>query len=175
MTNPFPPGRDAEMRRSVEETCAMAAVLVAQARASAAKAAALRRDAAGLRAEARDARSCRPRRSSAPLQPLECFSLQGVIEQRVVHAEWRDDRLVADPLLLERAHLLVGLGEEFLSPNAGPFVASLTGLPIVALLTLMRACDRVQIVDVVAPRGVTGPDLAGPVSSPRPACEPGSG
>jgi len=73
-----------------------------------------------------------------------------------VSAEWRDGCLVADPLLLERAQLLVGLGDQFASPHAGPFTASLNGPPVVALLTLIRACDRVWEIDLMGPLGRAG-------------------
>ena len=160
MTSPSRAGWGTEIKRSVEEARALAMTLVVQARASAAAAAALRDDAVELRVRARAIRSRLTGRPALPSHRVVSFSLKGVIEHRSVHAEWRDGRLVADPLLLERAQLLVGLGDKFESPNAGPFTASLTGLPVVGLLTLMRACDRVFEIDVAAPSGRPGPSRA---------------
>jgi hypothetical protein len=64
----------------------------------------------------------------------------------------------ARSLLLERAELVVGIGDKFLAGKPEAFAASLTGPPIVVLLTLMRACDRVWGINVVAPAAgaVTG-------------------
>jgi hypothetical protein len=163
------------MKRSVETTRAISVMLIEQAEACTAAAAALCGDAADLRARARAIRSRHETGPARRSPPLRSFFLEGVVEHRAVHAEWRDGGLVADPLLLERAELLVSLGEQFGAPNTGPYTASLCGLPIVALLTLMRACDRVQTVDVVAGPGRSGSSLAQRVSWPRPEGGPGSG
>ncbi len=139
------------------ETVATSRALVGIATACRVTAAELRSDAVRLRIEAG---AIRRRQADAPPKPgrrVTAFSLDGTIEDCPVHAEWRGDRLIADPLLLERAELLVGLGERFLAGEPGAFVACLTGSPIVALLTLMRACDRVQAIDLAAPTpGGTG-------------------
>jgi hypothetical protein len=140
-----------EARRSMAETLAASQVLIGMAAACAATAAELRSDAARLRIRAE---SIRQRQAEAVARHrVRSFSLDGTIEDRPVHAEWRDRRLIADPLLLERAELLVEIGEEFLAGEPGAFAASLTGPPIVALLTLMRACDRVRSIDVLTPPG----------------------
>jgi hypothetical protein len=159
----------AEARPSPEQTRAVSATLIGRAQACAATAAALRYDAARLRIRAAATRR-RPAGRSGPSYGIASFTLEGVVEHREVRAEWRDGRLLADPLLLERAHLVVGLGEQFAVPDTDPLTASLTGLPIVALLTLMRACDRVRQVDVSAP-AATAPA----VNQPGPAGGTGSG
>jgi hypothetical protein len=162
VTHPSSAVSGTEMRRSAAQTCANSLALIVQAQASVAAATALCGDAAGLRTQARAIRSRRTEPSPMCSHRVRSFSLEGVIEDRTVHAEWRDGRLMADPLLLERAQLVVGLEDQFLSPDASPLTASLNGLPIVALLTLMRACDRVRQIDVVGPAGKPGGALTEP-------------
>jgi hypothetical protein len=95
--------------------------------------------------------------ADGPRHRVTWFSLDGIIEACPVHAEWRNHRLVADPLLLERAELVVGIGDQFLAGEPEAFAASLSGAPIVVLLTLMRACDRVRAIDVLVPAGEAVP------------------
>jgi hypothetical protein len=138
-------------------TLAVSQALIGMAQSCAATAAQLCSDAVRLRTQAGAIRRPQAAAPEAGRRRVMSFSLDGVVEGRPVHAEWRDNRLVADPLLLERGELLVDIDEEFLVGELGPRTASLTGPPIVTLLTLMRACDRVRAIDVVAPPGGTRP------------------
>jgi len=143
----------------MQEALATSQALIGQAKACAATSATLCVDAARLRSRAEAIRRRPPTGlSETARHRVISFSLDGTIEACAVHAEWRENRLLVDPLLLERAELVVGIGDEFLAGEPGAFVASLTGPPIVTLLTLMRACDRVRGIDVVAPPGGAGPD-----------------
>lgn len=72
------------------------------------------------------------------------FDLTGVVDDRVVTARWEGGRLVSDPLLVERARLVVDLGEVFGGDDGLPRIrASLDGSPRAVFLTLVRACSRV--------------------------------
>jgi len=82
--------------------------------------------------------------------------LEGVIDGRVVAAHWRAGDLSGDPELLERARIVVTLGDRWTldsedgadALDADPVVvlASLAGPPVAVALTLMRACGSVRHV-----------------------------
>jgi hypothetical protein len=154
-----PSTRAAEAKRSMQETVAVSEALIGMARTCTTRAASLCSEATRLRTRSEAIRRRQMARRATARQRVMSFLLDGIIDSHAVHAEWRDNRLVADPLLLERAELLVDLREQFLPGEADAFTASLTGTPVVALLTLMRACDRVRGIDVLAPR--RGPDPGG--------------
>jgi hypothetical protein len=154
-----PPERAVEAKRSMQETLAASQVLIWMAEACVATAGTLCIDAARLRSRAQGIRNRHTQRWQPVRTGMASFSLDGIVDGCSVHAEWREHRLVADPLLLERAELLVELQEEFLPGEPGAFTASLTGPPVVALVTLVRACDRVQAVEVMSElRPTTLPD-----------------
>lgn len=75
------------------------------------------------------------------------FVIRGEVEGRPVRASWFCGALTASPTLAQRAQLLVDLGERFESDDSG-----LPGLPAdlhataPAMLTCVRACDRVRVV-----------------------------
>jgi hypothetical protein len=141
----------------MEEALGRSRALISKMAACAATAAELRSESARLRIKAEAVRRPQAGARETARHRVTSFSLDGIIEACPVHAEWGGNRLVADPLLLERAELLVSIGEQFRAGEPEAFAASLSGPPIVALLTLIRACDRVQGIDVaVRPRG-TGP------------------
>jgi hypothetical protein len=152
-----PSTRAAEAKRSIQQTLAVSEALIRVARTCTTTAASLCSDATRLRIRSEAIRRRQRARRATTRQRVMSFALDGIIESHPVHAEWRDNRLVADPLLLERAELLVDLQEQFLPGEADAFTASLTGPAVVALLTLMRACDRVRGIDVLAPRAGPGP------------------
>ena len=139
------------------ETVATSQALVGMASACRTTAAELCSDAARLRIRAGVIRRRQVEAPPTAGHRVMSFSLDGIIEACRVHAEWQNHRLVADPLLLERAELVVGIGDQFLAGEPEAFAASLSGAPIVVLLTLMRACDRVRAIDVLAPTGGTVP------------------
>jgi len=69
------------------------------------------------------------------------FEVSGVVEGQNVRAHWEHGRLRLSPLLRQRGSLLMALGENF-STGRVDFEADLSSaLP--ALLTVLRACDRV--------------------------------
>jgi hypothetical protein len=77
----------------------------------------------------------------------------GSIGERDVSAAWhRSGRMAADDELLDRARVLVALGETWhpaalgLSRSSSPIEASLDGPSIAVALTLMRACTRIYSV-----------------------------
>jgi hypothetical protein len=91
----------------------------------------------------------RQRRQGQQVGPLAWFAVQGVIDQQVVRAVWNDGQLCCDRLLDARARLLVDLGAEF--SNDDPprrYYASLKAPPVAVLLTLIRACDRITVMEV---------------------------
>ena len=91
----------------------------------------------------------RQRRQGQKVGPLAWFAVQGVIDQQVVRAVWSDGQLCCDRLLGARARLLVDLGAEFSSDDPPRrYRASLQAPPVAVLLTLIRACDRITVMEV---------------------------
>jgi hypothetical protein len=91
----------------------------------------------------------RQRRQGQQVGPLAWFAVQGVIDQQVVRAVWNDGQLCCDRLLDARARLLVDLGAEFSSDDPPRrYYASLQAPPVAVLLTLIRACDRITVMEV---------------------------
>jgi len=91
----------------------------------------------------------RQRRQGQQVGPLAWFAVQGVIDQQVVRAVWSDGQLCCDRLLGARARLLVDLGAEFSSDDPPRrYCASLQAPPVAVLLTLIRACDRITVMEV---------------------------
>ena len=83
----------------------------------------------------------RARRSAGHLDRLYA-ELEGHLDGQPVHAiVYTDGVTHADSRLLDRADILVRLGELF--GDDGQVEASLDHTPLAATLTLMRACDRV--------------------------------
>lgn len=81
--------------------------------------------------------------------------VEGTVDGRSVKAVVRSDGTVAgDGALVDRANLIVALGDSF---DGGQVLASLDGSPLAATLTLTRACDRVQSVEMVLPDAVCPP------------------
>jgi hypothetical protein len=92
------------------------------------------------------------------------FLVVGTVEDMSVRAFWSRRRLVVSNPLRRRAEVLVAMGERFEveGPDTAPVTAGLED-PVPALLTLMRACDRVTAVQLgpmmVQARG--GPPVVG--------------
>lgn len=99
-------------------------------------------------------------RAASPLPPRgpRFFVVHGEILGQTVHASWFRGSLSATGTLLQRMQLLVDIGEEFVVESGeGDAVAAGLAEPGPAMLTSVRACDRVRMVrfgplDSVAPQ-----------------------
>lgn len=83
------------------------------------------------------------------------FVVAGEIEGSPVRAAWFRGSLIATEALLRRAALLVDLGEEFADDEGVALVQADLSQPVAAMLTFIRACDRVRAVRlglVLSPR-----------------------
>jgi hypothetical protein len=102
-----------------------------------------------IRAPGRDERSGSDRAPADEPQDLGAFTLCGEIDGTLVRAAWSAaDGLECSPALLERARVVVGLGETFAGHHGGPRrAATLDGPRTAMLLTLMRACTTVISVE----------------------------
>ena len=74
------------------------------------------------------------------------FRLRGVVDGAPVVADWTPGGPVASDALMVRADLVVRLAERFVGADGRQLAASLEGSPTQALLTFIRACDRVESV-----------------------------
>jgi hypothetical protein len=74
------------------------------------------------------------------------FWLEGFIHGEPVFAAVRDGKVIAHDLLLQRARLVVALGDSFVRPDGPPIPATLDGPAVGVLLTLIRACDRANVI-----------------------------
>ena len=90
--------------------------------------------------------SRRLRADSAANGSPRFFVVHGEVEQTRVHASWFRGKLLGTPLLLDRGEILVKLGERFENESGGIAVDADLGTPLAAMLTLVRACDRVVSV-----------------------------
>jgi hypothetical protein len=83
-------------------------------------------------------------------QPATGFVVRGLIEGRPSVARWVDGRLDADPELIRRAEVMVGMGECFGSEHDPSHVvmASLEGGGYAVMLTVMRAFSRVTSIEL---------------------------
>jgi hypothetical protein len=82
------------------------------------------------------------------------FTVEGELANRPVRARWSHGHLECDERLLTQAQLLVELGTVFVNHDPPASVeATLTGPPPAVMLTLARACDRVERVDFTPPGG----------------------
>lgn len=79
------------------------------------------------------------------------FSVTGTVDSFPVHAFWHRGQLSLSPLLWRRAELIVALGDEFHDDERERSVSADLTEPLPALLTLMRACDRVQRISLDHP------------------------
>jgi len=78
------------------------------------------------------------------------FTVTGIVDGRPTTARWSPEDLDCDAQLLQRAQVVVAMGEHFGLPwsprTAVP--ASLEGPPVIVLLTVMRAFSRVTSIDL---------------------------
>jgi hypothetical protein len=82
---------------------------------------------------------------------LGSFALCGEVDGVLVVARWTAERgLECPPVLLERARVVVAMGETFTPDSRGGPArpASLDGSRTALLLTLMRACSNILSVEV---------------------------
>lgn len=80
------------------------------------------------------------------------FRLEGCIDGHQVQGCWTPRGVAASDDLLRRAQVVVALGDTFGGFDGGTLRAALDRGPTQALLTLMRACDRVESVSVTVGR-----------------------
>lgn len=93
------------------------------------------------------------RRRRAPARDLFA-RVEGVVDGAPVSAVVGSDGSVAgDRALLQRAHLVVAVGDTF---DEGRLGAAMGGEALATTLTLTRACDRVLQVDMAIPAPVAG-------------------
>ena len=71
------------------------------------------------------------------------FELVAYLSGTLVRASRRDGVMLADPALLERAKLLIAIGDSFAYPGSSVEVAAGLEDAIQAALTLVRAADRI--------------------------------
>jgi hypothetical protein len=76
------------------------------------------------------------------------FYLEGVIDDEPVLALLSEGELFADDLLIQRARLVVALGDSFNYPGQSAMPATVEGAGVEVMLTLIRACDRAQVISV---------------------------
>ena len=83
-------------------------------------------------------------------QPLVGFVVRGVIDGRPSVARWSDGALDAEPELLRRAEVVVGMGDYFCCEDDPGHVvmASLEGGGYDVMLTVMRAFTHVTSVEL---------------------------
>lgn len=75
------------------------------------------------------------------------FRVEGIVDGRKVTAELRDDVLFCDAPLLGRVEIVVAIGDSFIQPDGLTVPAAIGGDPRTALLSLVRACDQVSLVE----------------------------
>ena len=83
------------------------------------------------------------------------FVVRGEVDGEPVRALWWRGTLLATGDLASRAELIVGMGERFDAPGHDTSVEASLDEPLAAMLTFVRACDRVHQV-VFGPMGRAG-------------------
>lgn len=90
------------------------------------------------------------------------FAIAGQVGEFEVRARWACSQLWLSPRLQDRAEAIVRRGERFVVPGTDEVVSAGLDSSIGAMLTLLRACDR--IVDLgfgpVRPTGMARPPRA---------------
>jgi hypothetical protein len=77
------------------------------------------------------------------------FVVHGSLDGSRVRASWFRGSLQATSLLRSRAELLVAMGESFRVDNEhGPVVVAALDDSLAAMLTIVRACDRIDAVSL---------------------------
>ena len=117
------------------------------------KSLALRAESERLRASSRHLTTeARRLRRREPRPEAVGFRLEGRIDGHRVQGSWTPRGVAASDDLLRRAQVVVALGDTFGGFDGGTLQAALDRGPTQALLTLMRACDRVESVSVTVGR-----------------------
>jgi hypothetical protein len=107
-----------------------------------------------LRLVAREIRSERAPRNLVPesedTETGPWFTVVGTIDGRPRQARYWPGRLDFDLDVLQRAEIVVAMGERFSLPGSSrdALAASLDGPPMAVLLTVMRAFSRVTSIDL---------------------------
>jgi len=83
-------------------------------------------------------------------QAAPWFTVRGVVDGRPTSARWWPGHLACEHEVLQRMHVIVAMDERFTAPWAAAtdVAASLDGLPLAVLLTVMRAFSRVTSIDL---------------------------
>jgi hypothetical protein len=78
------------------------------------------------------------------------FTVRGIVDGRPTTARWSPGKLDCGEHLMQRAQVVVAMGEHFAPPwsPATSVLASLDGPPVIVLLTVMRAFSRVTSIDL---------------------------
>ncbi len=79
-------------------------------------------------------------------RPVRSFHLRGVLEDARVEASWDGDVLAVSSALLARAKLAVDVDHAMSAVAQEPFPSTLEGPAELVLLTLVRACDELELV-----------------------------
>ena len=143
-------GLDERRARAV----AAAERLSSAARALLATAAELRSRATELRIAASETRFRQTCGGATPLARVDegeaWFTVRGIVDGRTTRAQWAPGHLDCDHQLMQRAEVVVAMGERFSTPwsPAASLPASIEGPPVAVLLTVMRAFSRVTSVDL---------------------------
>ena len=82
------------------------------------------------------------------MTPTGDYVVTGTVDGVPVRARLERGELDLPPRLRRRAQLIVDLGDTFDAGDGTYLEASLEGEPLVALLTAMRACDRILSIEV---------------------------
>ena len=94
-----------------------------------------------------------PRRAA-----VHSFRIEGMVDDAPCSAHWDGRCLTADEALLQRAEIVVDLGETFTSGERVVTASLEHPDDIASVLTLLRACSRVTAMDIewqLAPGGST--------------------
>ncbi len=90
--------------------------------------------------------SSRRLRQARSRTALRYFVLHGDVAGQQVRAVWSRGALMATAELRRRGDVVVALGERFEVPDTDRTIAADLTRPAAALLTMIRACDRVHDV-----------------------------
>jgi|SRR5579884_2547997 len=77
---------------------------------------------------------------------MRFFALLGEVDGQPVRATWLRGSLAASSALMRRAELLVAMDEVFETDDPATVVRADLRTALAAMLTLIRACDRVRSV-----------------------------
>jgi hypothetical protein len=77
------------------------------------------------------------------MEPTDLFVVEGFVADRRLVARWTNGVLLVPVEVLRRAEIIVALGERFRRDGGELVAASLDDGPLPALLTVIRAFDKI--------------------------------